>query len=73
MRLYGVWAVWLNGVWRCMALYVLYGLQGRRDEASTMYGCISAVWLYDLMYGLRRQEGPWTGRGQARRHGNQPR
>ena len=25
-----------------------------------MYACISAVWLYDLMYGLRRQEGPWN-------------
>ena len=33
----------------------------RRDEACPMYGCISAVWLYDLMYGLRRQEGPLTG------------
>ena len=49
-------------VW-CMALYgavCAVWPTRRRDEAFPMYGCISAVWLYDLMYGLRRQEGPWN-------------
>ena len=40
MEMYGVWAVWLYGVWGCMGLYEMYGLQGRRDNDSRMYGCI---------------------------------